>query len=511
MIQLTGNDLTIEQVIRVAFCNESVEIDENSKAIIDESNQTLQENLKKDISYYGINTGYGIFHSQKISPAHLAELNRNLILSHAVGIGPDFDNNTIRAAILIRANSLVKGFSGVRLTLIQTLLDMLNKGVIPQVRSQGSMGSSGDLCQLAQLALVITKDEQDLVQESGNAWYKGEFMSGKDAMCAAGIGRMILDPKEGLALINGATFSAALGAINCWYVQSLCHFAEESLALSMEALLARKEAFDARLQAARGMAGQIATAKNVWKKIEGSTFINSSNHIQDGYAIRCAPQVHGAVRDTLEYAIKVITSEINAATDNPLLFENGDVISGGNFHGEPIALVMDFLGIAAAELGAIAERRIFRLLDANLNNGLPLMLIADAKNSGLESGLMIPQYSAASLVMENQHLANSDAVHSLPTSANQEDHNANSLTATRHTWMIAENVLRILTIEMYTAAHAIEIRKKQFPERKLGEGTFSFFTSIRQNAPFLQHDSLWGEEINKVHHWLKEEIFLIED
>ncbi len=511
MIQITGKDLTIEQVIRVAFCKENVEIHEDAKIRINESNQRLRENLKKDFPYYGINTGYGIFHSQKISSAHLAELNRNLILSHAVGVGPDFDENTVRAAMLIRANSLAKGFSGVRLTLIQTLLDMLNKNITPQVRSQGSMGSSGDLCQLAQMALVITKDEPDRAQESGSAWYKEKFMSGKDAMVAAGIPRLILEPKEGLALINGATFSAALGAINCWYCQKLCYFAEESLALSMEALLARKEAFDPRLHTARGMAGQIETAQNIWRKIEGSTFVNSSDHVQDGYTIRCAPQVQGAVRDTLEHAKKVVTLEINAATDNPLLFENGDVISGGNFHGEPTALVMDFLGIAMAELGAIAERRIFRLLDSNLNNGLPLMLIADAEKAGLESGLMIPQYAAASLVMENQHLANSDAVHSLPTSANQEDHNANSLTAANHTTMIAENVLRILAIEMYTAVHAIEIRKKQYPKKELGKGTFHFYTAIRQVVPFLQHDSLWGEQINKLNDWLKETVFSVED
>ncbi|MGV8024946.1 MAG: histidine ammonia-lyase [Anaerolineaceae bacterium] len=511
MIQITGNDLTIEQVIKVAFCKENIMIHENSKEVIDASNQRLQENLKKDFPYYGINTGYGIFHSQKISSDHLAELNRNLILSHAVGAGTDFDESVVRAAMLIRANSLAKGFSGVRLTLIQTLLDMLNKGVIPQVRSQGSMGSSGDLCQLAQMALVVTKDEKDLPQESGNAWYEGKFMSGKDAMHTAGIPRLILEPKEGLALINGATFSAAIGAINCWYVQNLCHLAEESLCLSMEALLARKEAFDARLQTARGMAGQMETTQKVCDEIEGSTFINSSDHVQDGYSIRCAPQVHGAVRDTLEYAVKIISLEINAATDNPLIFENGDVISGGNFHGEPTALVMDFLGIATAELGAIAERRIFRLLDSNLNNGLPLMLIADEKKAGLESGLMIPQYSAASLVLENQHLANSDSAHSLPTSANQEDHNANSLTAARHTWMIAENVLRILAIEMYTAAHAIEIRKKQYPKKELGKGTLSLYTDIRRIVPYLQHDSLWGEEINKLNDWLKKDIFSVKD
>ncbi|RJQ43168.1 MAG: histidine ammonia-lyase [Anaerolineaceae bacterium] len=507
MIQITGNDLSIEQVIRVAFGKENVEIHDSAKKQVNESNQRLKENLKKDFPYYGINTGYGIFHSQKISTRQLAALNRNLILSHAIGAGPDFDEGTIRAAMLIRANSLAKGFSGIRLIVIQTLLDMLNKGVIPQIRTQGSMGSSGDLCQLAQLALVLTTDEQDLDQESGKAWYKGKFLSGKKAMQSAGITRIILEPKEGLALINGATFSAALGVISCWLGRNLCHFADISLALTMEALLGRKEAFDPRLHTARGMVGQIDSAQNVWNAIEGSTFVNSSDHVQDGYAIRCAPQVHGAVRDTLTHAEIIISHEINAATDNPLIFDNCDVISGGNFHGEPIAFIMDFLGIALAELGAIAERRIFRLLDSHLSNGLPLMLIADDEKAGLESGLMIPQYSAASLVMENQHLANSDAVHSLPTSANQEDHNANSLTASKHTLMIAENVLRILAIEMYTSAHAVDIRRRQYPFKQMGKGTSHFYAEIRKEVQFHAHDTLWGEEINKLVAWLKVKIY----
>jgi len=498
MIQINGNDLIIEQVIRVAFSMDKVEIQESTKSRIAESNRDLREDLEKDFPYYGINTGYGIFHSQKISADHLTELNRNLILSHAVGAGDVLEEKIVRAAMLIRANSLAKGYSGVRLVLIQTLLDMLNAGVTPQVQAQGSMGSSGDLCQLAQMALVVTRSEEDLDQESGHACYKGERMSGKEAMRKAGIPRLLLEPKEGLALINGATFSAALGVINCWKGQKLCELADRSLALSMEALLARREAFDARLHAARGMAGQMESAQNVWHAIEGSTFINASNHVQDGYAIRCAPQVHGAARDTLRHAKNIIAREINAATDNPLLFENGDVISGGNFHGEPTAMVMDFLGIALAELGAVSERRIFRLLDSHLNNGLPTMLIADDEKAGLESGLMIPQYTAASLVLENQHLANSDCVHSLPTSANQEDHNSNSLTAARHAYSIAQNVLRILAIELYTAAHAIEIRKMRIPEGRLGQGTLKTMTQIRQAVSFQRHDTLWGVAIDKL-------------
>jgi len=507
MVKITGNDLAIEQIIHVAFGNEQVELEEKTKNVIQYSNHLLNENLKKDFPYYGINTGYGIFHTQKISNEHLAELNRNLILSHAVGTGDDFDAATVRAAMLIRANSLAKGFSGVRLVLIQTLIDMLNCGVTPQVRSQGSMGSSGDLCQLAQMALVVTRDEKDLDEESGHAWVQKQLFSGKEAMHRAGIQRVRLEPKEGLALINGATFSAALAAINCWFGQELCEIADQCLALSMETLLARKEAFDARLQVARGMIGQMDSAKNVWDAIQGSTFINSSNHVQDGYAIRCAPQVHGAIRDSLAHAWNITTREINAATDNPLLFPNGDVISGGNFHGEPTALVMDFLGIALAELGAISERRTFRLLDSHLNNGLPTMLIADAEKAGLESGLMIPQYSAASLVMENQHLANSDAVHSLPTSANQEDHNSNSLTAARHTYLIAKNVLRILSIELYTAAHGMEIRKTQYPERKLGAGTEKILADVRKVVTFHAHDTLWGNEIDQLLNSLEKDIF----
>ena len=498
MIELTGDDLSIEQIIRVAYKNEKVSLASLAKDNIDRSHVLLQNCLEKDVPFYGINTGYGIFHTKKISSDQLLDLNRNLILSHAVAAGPEFDGEIVRAAMLIRANTLAKGFSGIRLSVIQCILDMLNKGVAPLVRSQGSMGSSGDLCQLAQMALVFTTDRNDRDIESGLAYFDGELMSGKDAMHAAQLERVILEPKEGLALINGATFSAALGAISCWYGKQLCDLADASLAQSMEALLGRKDAFDGRLHAARGLQGQIECARNIWNALDGSDFINSSDQVQDGYALRCAPQVHGAVRDSILHVQQTLTGEINAATDNPLIFENGDVISGGNFHGEPIALVMDLLGIALAELGAISERRIFRLLDDHLNNGLPLMLIADKEKSGTESGLMIPQYTAAALVMENQHLANSDAVHSLPTSANQEDHNANSLTAARHALLIAKNTLRILAIELYTSAHAMDIRRGQHPHKKMGKGTAAVYAEIRSVVTFKEHDTLWGNEINKL-------------
>ncbi len=503
MIELTGNDLSIEQIMQVAYQDEKVRLSKKAVDAVERSHALLLDCLEKDMPFYGINTGYGIFHTKKISKDQLLDLNRNLILSHAVATGDELDVQVVRAAMLIRANTLAKGFSGIRLSAVQCLLDMLNKEVTPLVRAQGSMGSSGDLCQLAQMTLVFTTDKRDLDTESGYAYFAGKLLSGKDAMKAAHLERMILEPKEGLALINGATFSAAIGAISCWYGKQLCNLADVGLAQSMEALLGRKDAFDSRLHAARGLQGQIESARNVWNALTNSEFIDSSVQVQDGYALRCAPQVHGAVRDSLLHVECTLTSEVNAATDNPLIFENGTVISGGNFHGEPIALVMDLLGIALAELGAISERRIFRLLDDHLNNGLPLMLIADGRKSGTESGLMIPQYSAASLVMENRHLANSDAVHSLPTSANQEDHNANSLTAARHALMIARNTLRVLAIELYTSAHAMDIRKKQYPDKKMGRGTAAFYEKMRTVVAFQEHDTLWGEEINKLLQYLE--------
>jgi len=509
MIEITGQDLTIREVIQIACNHEQVMLSQSAKKQVEASHDILLQNLKRDFPFYGINTGYGIFHNQKISSDKLASLNRNLIISHAVSIGELFDENTVRAAMLIRANTLAKGFSGIRVDVIQTLLDMLNKDVVPQIRQQGSMGSSGDLCQLAQMALVLTTDEKDLEEQSGSAWFNGKQLSGKAAMQAANIQRIVLQPKEGLALINGATFSAALAVLSCWSAKYLCMWADSNLALSLEALAGRREAFDPRLHAARGMNGQIKTAKYVWEKTECSQFVNSTHHVQDGYAIRCAPQVHGAVWDTLEHAEKIISSEINAATDNPLIFENGDVISGGNFHGEPIAFIMDFLGIALAELGAIAERRIFRLLDSNLNNGLPLMLIADPSRAGTESGLMIPQYAAASLVMENQHLANSDAVHSIPTSANQEDHNSNSLNAARHAMTIAKNVLSILAIERYCLAHALDIRMRNDPDRKMASGTHAIYEEIRNIVDFQEHEIVWGEEIHKVLDSLEQRLFSV--
>jgi histidine ammonia-lyase len=394
---------------------------------------------------------------------------------------------------------MAKGYSGVRLQIVETLLEMLTKNITPMIPSQGSLGSSGDLGPLSHLALVFTTDEYDRDEDSGNAEFENQVITGKSAMELARIPRVRLGPKEGLALNNGATFSAAIASLAVFDVTRLLKTAEVTLALSLEAMLGSSIAFDARLHAVRGHTGQIEVAQNVRRLIQGSTFVNASDRIQDAYSLRCAPQVHGPARDTLDFAYKIITAEINAATDNPLLFGPFEAYSGGNFHGEPVGLVMDYLAIAVAEIGAIAERRIFRLTDSKLNGNLPPMLVDNLESAGLNSGMMMPQYTAASLVLENQTLATPDTIHSLPTSGEQEDHNANSMTAARHTRQIITNVNHILAIEAYTAVRAIDLRMRQILGLHMGVGTEKAYRVIRAAVPYQPGDAWWGPEIETVH------------
>jgi histidine ammonia-lyase len=370
--------------------------------------------------------------------------------------------------------------------------------VTPIVPSQGSLGSSGDLAPLSHLALVFSTDEKNLDSQSGYARYGGEILSGKAAMARAGIDRIILDVKEGLAISNGATFSAAIGALAVHDAETLLQVGDISLAMSLEALIGCLDAFDERIHQARGLKGQLCVAKAVRELTKASRLLNRCERVQDAYSLRCAPQVHGICWDTLAFAREVIEKEINAATDNPLLFEPGIALSGGNFHGEPIGLVMDFLGIAMAELASISERRTYRLLDDHVNAGLPPMLVDRPSDAGLNSGLMMPQYTAASLVLENRSLATPDSVHSLPTSAQQEDHNANAMTAARHAYAIVANTAHVLAIEVYTAARALDLRLRQYPQDCLGEGTQKAYQAIREIVPYQAGDTLWGPEIEQI-------------
>lgn len=498
MIIITGHSLTIEEVVKVARHYEPVTLSLEAKLAIISSNERLMRIWNGDQPVYGINTGFGIFADRRIDPSDSARLSRNLIISHAVGTGEPFSEEIVRAAMLIRANTLAKGFSGVRLEVVETIIALINQKVTPIVPSQGSLGSSGDLCQLSHMALVFTTDMDDKDEESGLATFEGKTHSGKAAMELAGIKRIVLGPKEGLALNNGATFCAALGSLAVCDSEALLNNAETALALSLEALQGCRAAFDPRLHIARGHPGQIQVAARVLQLVQGSTLVDSSGRVQDAYSLRCAPQVQGAARETVQFVRTIIEREINAATDNPLLFDPDEAVSGGNFHGEPIGLAMDYLGIAMSEVGAISERRIFRLTDGKLNGGLPPMLVDSSDSAGLNSGLMMPQYTAASLVLENQTLATPDSVHSLPTSGEQEDHNANATTASRHTAAIIKNVEYVLAVELFTASRALVIRKRENPDKVLGNSTEKVLDYLLDLAPYQSVDSFWNSGIDRI-------------
>lgn len=498
LLEIDGNHLSCDQVFQVAYHGKPVSLSPEGQGNLKSSYQRLLALLEMDKPVYGINTGFGIFSDQRIPLSDSSKLSRNLILSHAVGAGEPFREAIVRAAMLVRANTLAKGYSGVRPLIVETILKMLNRGVTPEVPSQGSLGSSGDLIPLSHMALVFTTDELDEETNSGWAVFSGERMSGKAAMQKAEIERVILGAKEGLAINNGATFSAAIAALNLNNVRYLLEVADAAASLTLEAVMGCSSAFDHRIHAVRGQNGQVESARKIRQFTVGSTLIDAGKRIQDAYSLRCAPQVHGAARDTWHYCLGVVEKELNAATDNPLIFEDGSVLSGGNFHGEPIGQIMDMLSISVAELAAISERRTFRLLDEKLNGGLPTMLVDHPDRAGLNSGLMMPQYAAAALVLENQTLATPDSVHSLPTSAEQEDHNANSLTAAVHNDRIVRNTIRVLGIELYTAARALDLRLRTHKDLKLGKGSEKIYKTIRQNVPYQPGDGWWGPEIDRV-------------
>ena len=508
-MRIDGNHLTIEVCERVARKLEKVNLSPRGIEQIRNSHDRLEKILEINKPVYGINTGFGHFSDKTINLANISRLNHNLILSHAVGTGKPLEMEIVRAAMLIRANTLTKGYSGVRKELVSTIIEMLNKGVTPVIPSQGSLGSSGDLCQLSHLALVISTDKNELKDESGWAIFQGQLLPGKTAMEKAGIQRITLGPKEGLALNNGATFSAAIAALAIFDAEGLILLSVLSLALSLEALKGCSNAFDPRIHDLRTLKGQRQFARMVNILIQGSEWVDSSDRIQDAYSLRCAPQVCGSVSDTILFVKSTISNEINAATDNPLIFDPHQAISGGNFHGEPVGIAMDFLKIALSELSAISERRIFRLLDEHLNNGLPAMLVDPSSSAGLNSGLMMPHYTAVSLTLENQALANPDSTRSLPASASQEDHNANAMTAARHAREVVENVRHVLAVEIFTACQAISIRQIDEDKLGLGIGNKMFFNAIRSKVAFKNGDRLLVDEINEVKEIIESDDFLI--
>ncbi len=420
--------LRISELIRVARGGASVAALEDevvervlaSRAVVDAAL------ARPDETIYGITTGYGSLANIRISPEDAAALSRNVILKCAVGVGDPLPEDWVRAMILIRANSLAIGVSGVRPVIIETLVAMLNAGVVPVVPGKGSLGASGDLAPLAHLALVATSGPNDTAESySGEAWFGGSLMSGADAMAAAGIDRPSVEAKEGLGLTNGTTMMVAGAALSLHDARQLLRHGEIAAALSFEALLGRSPALDPALHAANNQPGQIGTASRLRALLAGSDFIDSDpDKVQDAYSLRCTPQVLGPVHDFVSFLWTRVEAALNGASDNPLIFPDtdkgpGGAVSGGNFHGAGPALWLDTLGIAVAEIANISDRRVFRMLTPELSGGLPAML---APQPGLNGGLMSAQYTGAALVSDNKTLAHPDSVDSIPTSANQEDH-----------------------------------------------------------------------------------------
>lgn len=494
MVELSGQDLTIEQVVAVARSGEPVKgLPERALERMRASRDWVEQAVRSDAApIYGVTTGFGPLAQVRIAPEQARQLSRNLILSSVVGVGPPLPPDIVRAMLLIRVNTFANGLSGVRPVLADTLIRMLNSGVTPYVPAKGSLGASGDLAPLAHIAVVLSKDPDPRADEyTGRAWFGGELMSGAEAMKRAGIERVELEAKEGLGLTNGTNLMAAAAALGVYDAENLLRHAEIAAALSFEALLGTSSALDDRLHQANRQPGQIATAANLRQLLEGSRLVDARpDRVQDAYSLRCTPQVVGPVRDVLAFLRERVTGALNAATDNPLFFEESGAISGGNFHGQGLALWLDLLGVAAAQLGTISERRSFRMTTPELSEGLPSMLVL---NPGLDSGLMMPQYTAAALVSDNKTLAHPDSVDSIPSSANQEDHVSMGANAARHALEILENVRLVLAVELLTAAQAIDLRPEG-PSR-LGRGTAAAHRRLRQAVTFLDRDRQLSPDI----------------
>jgi histidine ammonia-lyase len=477
-----GGHLTLADVLAVARGRAPVQLGLEARSLVNRARTMVDDLVAAQRAVYGITTGFGKFSDVIISRDQAELLQRNLLMSHACGVGKPLDEEIVRAMMLLRAESLSRGHSGIRLETLDLLIAMLNHGVCPVVPEQGSLGASGDLAPLAHMCLPLIG--------LGEAYYEGEKLPAIEALHRAGLTPVELSSKEGLALINGTQCMTGIGAIAVHDANILLKSADIAAALTGEALGAIPAAWDHRIQALRNHRYQSDAAANLRQLVAGSTLVTAPGQVrtQDPYTLRCIPQVHGASRGAIAHIHDIIDGEINAVTDNPLLFpEDGDVISGGNFHGQPVALAMDYLAIASAELANISERRIERLVNPQLS-GLPAFL---TKNGGLNSGFMIPQYTAASLVSENKVLAHPSSVDSIPSSANQEDHVSMGTTGARKARQIIGNVTHVLAIELMCAAQALEFTNP----RGLGDGTAAAYKAIRDLVPALAEDRILAPDI----------------
>ncbi len=501
-ILLDGKSLTLEQFIAVARFGAKVELSQTAVDALERSRALAEKISDEHRVAYGITTGFGDFATVAVPEEMSARLSTNLILSHAVGTGDPYQIEEVRGMMLLRANALCVGISGVRPILVKMLVEMLNKGVTPVVPQKGSLGASGDLAPLSHMGLVLLG--------LGKAYYCGKELPGAEAMEQAGIPVLsTLVSKEGLGITNGTCAMTSVGALHLYDTMLAAELADVVASLTFTALGGQLNAFQERMHTARGQKGQIRVAKNLRLLTEGSEILKNSQgaRVQDAYALRCVPQVHGAIRDALAYVREKVEIELNAVTDNPLLFpEDEAVISGGNFHGEPMALPFDMLGIACAELASISERRIERMVNAALSNGLTPFLTTKA---GVNSGFMIVQYTAASMASENKVFAHPACVDTIPSSANQEDFVSMGTTAARKAGLILENTRSVLAYELLTACQAIDVRRMVGP---WGEGLSpagqAVYDTVRAVVSFMEEDREIRLDIEQVEKLVRSEVLL---
>jgi histidine ammonia-lyase len=502
---LTGRSLALSEIESVAAHDRPVAISEEALARVAQSRQVIESILAPSVlapdggtarTVYGVNTGFGKLADVRIPAEHLARLQTNLVRSHACGLGEPLSEPESRAMLLLRANVLAKGYSGIRPALLQLLAAMLNAGVHPVIPAKGSVGASGDLAPLAHLALVVIGE--------GEAFYRGKRMPGAEALAAAKLAPLTLAAKEGLALLNGTQAMTAVGALTVSHATRLAHIADLAGAMSLEALMGTPVAFDPRIHAVRPHPGQIAAAANLVDILAGSeirqSHIANDPRVQDAYCLRCMPQVHGAVRGVLDHVSGILETESGSATDNPLVFaseqetEKGigaEILSGGNFHGAPLSYAFDYAAIALTDLASISERRIDRLINPDINEGLPAFLCADA---GLSSGYMIAHVTAAALLNECKVLAHPSSTDSVPTSGGKEDHVSMGMTGAMKLRQITENLEVILAIEMMCAAQGLDYRLPLQPSPVVARA----HETIRAVVPHLDEDRVPGPDIEAV-------------
>lgn len=494
-VLIDGESLSVEDVVAVARENAFVVIPEPVKEKVCKCRLVLENLMKERKVIYGVTTGFGALGNVAVNPEDFRKLQINLVRSHSAGVGNSINREVTRALMLLRANTLAKGNSGIKLATLETLVEMINRGVHPIIPEEGSVGASGDLAPLSHMALVMIGE--------GEAEFKGNVLNGREALEKAGISPIELEYKEGLALNNGTQMMTAIAALTVFDSQFLIQAAEIAAALSFEALKGISDALDERIHAVRPQRGQKISAENLRTLLEGSKIVQSSEkamrengYPQDSYSLRCAPQVLGAVRDAIAYAKNIVEIEINSATDNPLVFPEDNVcLSGGNFHGQPIASALDFIAIALTTLGNISERRIARLMDENLSKGLPAFLIWKDAQKGVHSGLMAVQYTAAALASENKVLSHPASVDSIPTSANFEDFVSMGAISARKVQKILQNSQYIVAIELLCAAQGIDCRGSV---GDLGKGTRIAYSEVRRVVPTLREDRVLSEDLKKI-------------